>query len=214
MAKRTKSNVRTDRQSTQDAVAVPLRIVGGSLRGRKLLYSGDPRTRPMKDRVREAVFNLVGPSVVGSVAIDLFAGTGAMGLEAISRGAARATFVERHFPTARLIEQTIVDLGVSDRATVAAGDVFHWGRHLPTPCTGERWLVFICPPYRLFLEQLDEMLQLVSHVLERLPPDSLVVVEADDNFDFAALPDAERWNVRAYSPAIIGIYRTQAAASA
>src|SRR5262245_7614130 len=64
-----------------------LRIIGGTLRHRKLLYSGDQRTRPMKDRVREAVFNLVGPDVVGQHAIDLFAGTGALGFEAISRGA-------------------------------------------------------------------------------------------------------------------------------
>ena len=68
---------------------VGLRIVGGRFRGRKLLYSGDFRTRPMKDRLREAVFNLVGPAVAGMHAIDLFGGTGALGLEALSRGAAR-----------------------------------------------------------------------------------------------------------------------------
>lgn len=183
------------------------------MRGRKLLYSGDPRTRPMKDRVREAVFNLVGPSVLGSVAIDLFAGTGAMGLEAISRGAARATLVERHFPTAHLIEQTIADLGVGDRAQVAAGDVFHWGRHLPTAGTDERWLVFICPPYLLYQEQGEEMLSLISRVLDGTPPNSMVVVEADANFDFVKLPDADNWNVRTYSPAVIGIWRKHAAAS-
>src|SRR6185369_13778531 len=80
---------------------VGLRIIGGKLRGRKLQYSGDLRTRPMKDRVREAVFNLLGPGVKGSHAIDLFAGTGALGLEAISRGAAQATLIERHLPTSR-----------------------------------------------------------------------------------------------------------------
>ncbi len=60
-----------------------LRIIGGVHRGRKLEYSGDPRTRPMKDRVREAVFNLLGPDVAGKYVIDLFAGTGALGLEAL-----------------------------------------------------------------------------------------------------------------------------------
>src|SRR3954453_4982920 len=84
-----------------------LRIIGGSLRGRKMSYSGEPRTRPMKDRVREAVFNLLGAPVEGSHAIDLFAGTGALGLEAISRGAVRATFIERHVPTAKIIKQTL-----------------------------------------------------------------------------------------------------------
>src|SRR5919199_1250279 len=87
-----------DANASADAV-VGLRIIGGTLRGRKIKYSGDVRTRPMKDRVREAVFNLLGPQVSGSHAIDLFAGTGALGFEAISRGALRATFIERHYPT-------------------------------------------------------------------------------------------------------------------
>ena len=65
---------------------VGVRIIGGKFRGRKLEYSGDPRTRPMKDRVREALFNLLGHGVEGKVAIDLFAGTGALALEALSRG--------------------------------------------------------------------------------------------------------------------------------
>src|SRR5688572_16458652 len=84
---------------------VGLRIIGGSMRGRKLKYSGEARTRPMKDRVREAVFNLLGTTVEGCYVIDLFAGTGALGLEAISRGATGATFIERHFPTAKVIEE-------------------------------------------------------------------------------------------------------------
>ena len=67
-----------------------LRIIGGQFRGRRLTYHGDPLTRPMKDRVREAVFNLLWPGAEGAVAIDLFAGTGALGLEALSRGAVAA----------------------------------------------------------------------------------------------------------------------------
>ncbi len=77
-----------------------LRIIGGEFRHRHLHYSGDLRTRPMKDRLREAIFNLIGPEIRGKHAIDLFAGTGALGLEAISRGAARATLIEQHHPTA------------------------------------------------------------------------------------------------------------------
>src|SRR5687767_11185885 len=87
-----------------------LRIIGGRFRGRLLAYSGDERTRPMKDRVREAVFNLVGPDVKEKLAIDLFAGTGALGLEALSRGAAEAVLLERHFPTAAVIGQNAVTL--------------------------------------------------------------------------------------------------------
>ena len=95
--------------------ATSLRIVGGSLRGSKIAYTGDSLTRPMKDRVREAVFNLIGPCVKDKSAVDLFAGTGALGLEAISRGARQAVMVERHFPSARLIEQNATALNVAEK---------------------------------------------------------------------------------------------------
>ncbi len=96
--------------SVDERIAATLRIIGGKFARRRLKYTGDPRTRPMKDRVREALFNLVGPSVIDAHAIDLFAGTGALGLEALSRGAARATFVERHYPTAATIKENIATL--------------------------------------------------------------------------------------------------------
>src|SRR5947207_6491605 len=99
MAK-SKKRPRQDGRGPHDEPIVGLRIIGGSLRGRKISYSGEVRTRPMKDRVREAVFNLLGAQVAGTQAIDLFAGTGALGLEALSRGAAQATFIDRHLPTA------------------------------------------------------------------------------------------------------------------
>jgi len=92
---------------------VGVRIIGGSFRGRKLEYSGDLRTRPMKDRVREALFNLLSNAVKGKVAIDLFAGTGALALEALSRGASRAVFIERHRPTAQAILRNSATLGVN-----------------------------------------------------------------------------------------------------
>ncbi|MEZ6070660.1 MAG: RsmD family RNA methyltransferase [Pirellulales bacterium] len=75
-----------------------LRIIGGRLRGSHVAYSGDPRTRPMKERVREAVFNLLGPAVRDSYVLDLFAGTGAMALEAISRGPRRLSRLSNIFP--------------------------------------------------------------------------------------------------------------------
>src|SRR5919197_1050681 len=142
--------------SVEEPVA-GLRIIGGKLRGRKLQYSGDLRTRPMKDRVREAVFNLLGPSVVGSHAIDLFAGTGALGLEAISRGAARATFIERHYPTCEVIKQNIAALGMQERATVVFGDAFRWSESF-RPEGDTLLTVFCSPPYDFYIERQQEML--------------------------------------------------------
>ena len=105
-----------------------IRIIGGTLGGRRLRYQGDPRTRPMKDRLRESVFNLIGPAVRGKHALDLFAGTGALGIEALSRGEPRATLIEQHRPTAAMIRQNLVELGVAEQAEVVAGNVFIWWR--------------------------------------------------------------------------------------
>ena len=190
---------------TSDPQTTPsVRIIGGHLRGRKLLYSGDPRTRPMKDRVRESVFNLIGHQVENRHAIDLFAGTGALGFEALSRGAARATFVEQHFPTAAIIEQNIAALDLADVCQVAKSNTFIWAKRHPD--LGELpWLVFSSPPYAFYSDRADDMLELLTGLLERAPAESVMVVEADERFDFALLPQAEGWEVRAYPPARIAI---------
>ena len=104
-------------KSNESAVGTELRIVGGRYRGSKLRYHGDPVTRPMKDRVREAIFNLIGMEVEGKHAIDLFAGTGALGLESLSRGASGATFIEKHVPTARVVKKILPRLAFSSRPT-------------------------------------------------------------------------------------------------
>src|SRR5208283_2997773 len=118
---------RSHRRPSPSAInTVGVRIIGGTFRGRKLNYSGDLRTRPMKDRVREAVFNLLSDDVVGTRALDLFAGSGALALEALSRGSRRATFVEQHFPTAAVLRQNIAALGVVDDCEVFAANTLLW----------------------------------------------------------------------------------------
>lgn len=161
----------------------------------------------MKERVREALFNLVGPAAKGKHAIDLFAGTGALGLEAMSRGAARATFIERHFPTARMIERNIATLGVGDVSEVYAGDTFLWVRRQQdwTELGKRPWLVLCSPPYDFYVQRIDDMLRLLRDLRERAPDGSLIVVEADRRFDFELLSDLGKWDVRPYPPAVIGI---------
>ena len=160
----------------------------------------------MKDRVREAVFNLIGPTVRGLHAIDLFAGTGALGLEALSRGAATATFVERHFPTADIIRQNVAELGVADRSTILPANVLLWSRRMPELPSGP-WLVFCSPPWDLLVYELDAMLALVAILIDRAPPGSQFVVEADERFDFRLLPRPDEWQIRPYPPAVVGILR-------
>jgi 16S rRNA (guanine966-N2)-methyltransferase len=180
------------------------RIVGGKMRGRKLLYSGDARTRPMKDRTREAIFNLLGPRVAGTHAIDLFAGTGALGLEAVSRGAAQATFIEQHFPTAGLIEKNIATLQIEVPCKVEPANTFIWAKRQPQ--LGDLpWVVFSSPPYAFYVDRREEMLSLLGTLIERAPVGSVFVVEADNRFDFSQLPRAAEWEIREYYPAHVGL---------
>jgi 16S rRNA (guanine966-N2)-methyltransferase len=180
-----------------------MRIIGGSLRGRKLLSTGDSRTRPMKHRVREAVFNLLGPAVAGKHAVDLFAGSGALGLEALSRGAARATLVEHHLPTAELIRRNALELGVADRVEVVWANAFIWARRDGAP-TDMPWVVFCSPPYSFYVDRQSEMLTLLNGLLQRAPGESLFAVECDERFDVGLLP-AAGWDVRQYPPAVVAI---------
>lgn len=162
----------------------------------------------MKDRTREAVFNLLGNEVRDKHVIDLFAGTGALGLEALSRGAARATLIERHFPTARLIEQNVATLDVGERVEVISADAFFWveRRLRDFQQLHERpWVVFCSPPYDFYVERSREMLAMLATLTETAPADSLFAVEADDRFDMRQLPQADRWQLRQYPPAVIAI---------
>ena len=194
-----------DRHSSAGQPTPVLRIIGGNMGGRKLLYDGDLRTRPMKDRLREAIFNLLGLEAVGKHAIDLFAGTGALGLEAISRGSLRATFVEQHFPTARVVRQNAALLGVADRCKVVSANVFLWAENDRIE-GAEPWVVFCSPPYDFYVERQADVLALVGKLIERAPAQSFFVIESDARFDMELLPQLPGgWDVRPYPPAVVAI---------
>ena len=118
-----------------------VRIIGGTHRGRTLRAPHGRATRPTSDRVREALFSILG-DVTGLDVLDLFAGSGALGLEALSRGARSATFVEKARPAVLALAANARALGVEDQVTVVAGDV-------SAPVRGGRTygLVFLDPPY-------------------------------------------------------------------
>ena len=218
-----------------DELATELRIIGGKFRAKKLAYeplvqlgkkpSTDRSTlvtRPMKHRVREAIFNLVGPAVADKHAIDLFAGTGALGLEALSRGAGYATFIERHVPTAGIVRENISRLMVEEQSHVLVTSAFLWGKRdlpefsaqLEPPVSGLPWVVFISPPYDFFIEREEEMLALIEAMHTAAPEGSMLVVEADQRFDFSKLPGpiqqerrGQGWDVREYAPAVVGLLK-------
>jgi 16S rRNA (guanine966-N2)-methyltransferase len=104
----------------------------------------DSRVRPTADRVREAWMSILGPALDGARVLDLFAGSGALGLEALSRGAASATFVELNPPSLRALHENITALGVESDVTVHRGDAMRFAERLPE---GAFDLVLADPPY-------------------------------------------------------------------
>lgn len=197
-------------QSAKGSESAPtqLRIIGGSMRGRKLAYHGDPLTRPMKDRVREAVFNLIGKDVENKLAVDLFAGTGALAFEAISRKALGAVCIERHFPTAQIIVENARSLELEDQVRVVPGSAFVWGRKPDLP-SDVPWLVFCSPPYEFYVSRQDEMLKLINTFVSAAPPASIFIVEADERFSMDLLPLYLDWDVRKYLPAFVAILKSE-----
>jgi len=191
----------------EEAAHAP-RIIGGELRGRRLAHQPGERTRPMKDRVRETLFDLLGGSLRGRMALDLFAGTGALGFEALSRGAGRAVFVERHFPTADTLRRSARDLGVTDRCDVRSGDVLLWGKRMPELPGSAPWIVFVSPPWSFFGDRTGELLALIATVRGAAPVGSTFVVESDTSFAAALLPDATAWRSRVMPPAVLHLLQT------
>lgn len=157
------------------------RIIAGSVGGRTIRTPRGQGTRPTTDRVREALFSRVQALLTldGARVLDLYAGSGALGLEAASRGASHVLAVERHGPTARLVRENARALGLEDRVKVEAGAVEQVLRArdpAATPPDLAYDLVLADPPYPLEEEALTAVLAaLVDH--RWLHPDALVVLE-------------------------------------
>lgn len=104
-------------------VKAGLRIIGGTLRGKRLQSVKGNHVRPTANRLRESVFNILSPVVVGSIILDLFAGTGALGIEALSRGAESAVFIDGLPPSVFTVKANVAACDLSDRATVIRWDI-------------------------------------------------------------------------------------------
>jgi 16S rRNA (guanine966-N2)-methyltransferase len=123
-----------------------MRIVSGQFGGRRLVIPKDARVRPTADRVREAWMSILGEELSGARVLDLFAGSGALGLEALSRGAASATFVELNLPSLRALDQNVTTLGLENVVTVHRGDAMRYAERVPERAFD---IVFADPPYTI-----------------------------------------------------------------
>ena len=134
---------RPSSSARRGASARTLRIIGGLWRGRRLRFPPSPEIRPTPDRVRETLFNWLAARVPGARCLDLFAGSGALGLEALSRGAAHVIFVERDPPAAREIAARLAEWGAS-AASVEQADARRFLEHVPAAPID---IVFLDPPF-------------------------------------------------------------------
>ena len=161
-----------------------LRIIGGRHRSRKLRFPEGVDIRPTPDRVRETLFNWLQPRIVDAMVLDLFAGSGALGLEALSRGAARVTFIEKDRRAATAIEAVAREWQETE-ASVVCADALGW---LAQPRLAEEQfnIVFLDPPYD------SELLSATAAALAaggRLAPDARVYLEARARDPLPRLPD-------------------------
>jgi 16S rRNA (guanine966-N2)-methyltransferase len=156
-----------------------LRIIAGRHRGRRLRFPAGVEIRPTPDRVRETLFNWLQPRIDQARVLDMFAGSGALGLEALSRGAAEVTFIEKDRRAAAAIE-TLLQEWQESAATVVCADAVSW---LARNGAGPFDIVFLDPPYAANL-----LAQTAAALAGRLAPDARVYVERRARDPLPALP--------------------------
>jgi 16S rRNA (guanine966-N2)-methyltransferase len=168
--------------------ATKLRIIGGKYRGRKLEFPAIEGLRPTADRVRETVFNWLAPVISGARCLDLFAGSGALSLEALSRGAAQATMLDQSRIVTEQLRKHLALLG-AENAQLINGDALQWLERADARQTGPYDIVFLDPPFH------SGLLAPCCELLEKcdlLHPNSLIYMEYETSLQPTLPP---RWEL-------------------
>lgn len=186
-----------------------MRIVGGEARGRRLKGPKTAGTRPVIDRVKTALFDILSERVIDARVLDLFGGTGAIGLEALSRGAAHATFVEINHQMAGILRENARATGLADRAEIIRGDAFHFLE--AAAAQGRSYdIVYIAPP------QYHQLAAKALALVERLPltqPGGLAIVQIfpKERIDLDQMPLEKLHQIdeRRYGSTLLLFYKDQ-----
>jgi len=155
-----------------------MRIISGTFRSRTLEAPAGMATRPTSDRLRETLFNVLAPRIFGAAFLDLYAGSGAVGLEALSRGAASVVFVERAPAALKALHGNVAKLGIREGFRVDPNKVGAALRRLEKGASYSRFdIVFLDPPYEEAEEYASTLGQLGGGLAGLLAPDALVIAE-------------------------------------
>jgi len=188
-----------------------MRIIAGEHKGRSLIAPASDATRPITDRAKQSLFDVLTPVMTDALIYDCFSGTGSLGLESLSRGAKYATFFEADRTATARLNQNIVALGVQKRSRVVQGDLFKWfqlasKRPGSTNASGAD-IVFLDPPYRFLDQHPDELLQLALYLTHsHLKPEGIVVFRHDGK-DQLPLPNLVEFDRREYGEMTIELLR-------
>jgi 16S rRNA (guanine(966)-N(2))-methyltransferase RsmD len=173
-----------------------MRIIAGDFRGRKLLPPATKATRPVTDRVKQSVFDILTPVIPDAVVYDCFAGTGSMGLECLSRGAAHVTFFETDRSASARLKTNINTLKVEGRSAIVTVNLFRW--FADAKAEGRATLAFLDPPYRFLREQPDDLRKLAADLAARHLASDATVIFRHDAADELELAPLLRADVREY----------------
>jgi len=187
-----------------------MRVIAGAYRSRKLKGPGKLRLRPTSDRLRETLFNILGPSIEDSLFVDLYAGTGAIGIEAASRGARLAILVEAHAATARLAKQNLEELGIRGGVEVIQADAVAGLEKIAARRLMADF-IFLDPPY----EDADEHVKVLEYLdgSHLVAPYGVVIVEHHYKMDLPGRFDRlERTRLLEQGDAALSFYSLAAAA--
>lgn len=179
-----------------------VRVISGSARGLKLNTPGDDRVRPTTDRVKESMFNIIQDWVYDSQVLDLFAGSGALGIEALSRGASQAVFCDNSLDSIKIIKSNIEKARVDDRSQIVSGDFKRCLRDMEAKNQSFD-MIFVDPPYYegLFEEVLDTI-----RSCKILKKDGIVIVEHDAKKPIGQVEGLEVYKEKKYGITMLTFY--------
>jgi 16S rRNA (guanine966-N2)-methyltransferase len=182
-----------------------LRIVAGSLRGRKIACTVHAELRPTPQMVREALFSILGNAIPERLFVDVFAGTGVVGLEALSRGASATYFVERDVRLANGIERHLRQFELSRQARVYRTDAYRWiAAWTPPP---EPINVFLSPPFADLHEHPDLLLQALRELQTKVAADSVIVLQSENGSPLETDAELQSWEQRHYGRNVLMIWQ-------
>jgi len=179
-----------------------MRVISGKARGKRLCVLSNDRTRPILDRVKESLFNIIGDFVVDGIVLDLFAGTGSLGIEALSRGAKGCLFVDDDIHAVQVIKKNLQNTNFLKKATVFKKDVFNILTYLINKSVKPD-IILVAPPYKLMnpdCKDRERIFSLLDECVQILDEKGIIALQHQkkqiidqDNFDFLNIFDQRQY---------------------